>query len=116
MSNTTKTQCCYCYSRLSDDSRCCGVCYYTCPSKSKVEQCNVCDNNVYDFCSSGYIQTTSGTGNKEKDGCDEIGWNDCCCTMICLPIKFPLFLPCCIGSMINDCINNLAFTYKNYLF
>ena len=48
---------------------------------------------------------------------DECGCDDCCATTMCLPIKFPLTLPCFIGSMINGCINKLkSTTEKNYLF
>ena len=118
VSNDTKIQscqCCYCYSKQSSDSRCCGLCYCACPSKKVENQFNVCNNNIYDFCSSGCIQTTSGTGDK-TDECKKLGWDDCCCTMICLPLKLPLFLPCFIGSIVNECINKMAATKRNYLF
>jgi hypothetical protein len=117
---TTKKQshqcCCYCYSKQSTDSRCCGLCYCACPSKKVENQCNVCNNNVYDFCSL-YMQTKSGTGGGNKDNeCEELGWDDCFCSVFCLPIKLPLFLPCFIGSMVNECINKMASTKRNYLF
>ena len=117
--STTKKQscqCCYCYSKQSSDSRCCGLCYCACPSKKVENQCNVCTNNVYDFCSL-YMQTSSGTGGSNNDNkCEALGWDDCCCTMMCLPLKLPLFLPCFIGSIVNECINKMASTKRNYLF
>jgi hypothetical protein len=45
--------------------------------------------------------------------------NDPCCdifmTCIFCPIKFALTWPCCIGSIINDCINKCKHTDNNYL-
>ena len=76
-----------------------------------------CPTDMSAFCRSGYIQTTCGTGTSTEDECKELGWDDCCATTMCLPIKFPLTLPCFIGSMINGCINKLkSTTEKNYLF
>uniref|UniRef100_A0A6C0HFM1 Uncharacterized protein n=1 Tax=viral metagenome TaxID=1070528 RepID=A0A6C0HFM1_9ZZZZ len=133
---------CYCYSKKSKDSRCCGICYCTIPLVvgsaiplvvgsaiplvvgsaiplvvvGKDQQCNVCYNNVYDFCSLSCIQTKSGTGSIQEGGCEELGWDDCCSTMCCLPLKLPILLPWFIGSMFNECINKMASTNKNYLF
>ena len=76
-----------------------------------------CPTDMSAFCSSGYIQTSCGTGTNPEDGCKEFGWDDCCATTICLPFKFPLFLPCFIGSLFNGCINKVKSTNeKNYLF
>ena len=108
---------CYCYSKKSNDSRCCGICYCTIPIVVGKEQpYNVCYNNVYDFCSLSCIQTKSGTGSIQEGGCEELGWDDCCSTMCCLPLKLPILLPWFIGSMFNECINKMASTNKNYLF
>ena len=46
-----------CYSRESYDSRCCGACYWLCPSKTVEDQCEFCHNNFCDYWKSGYIQT-----------------------------------------------------------
>ena len=112
-----KQSTCCCYSITSNDSRCCGACYCMCPAKKVEDQCNVCTISVYDFCSL-YMQTKSGTGGDTDNNnkCEELGWDDCFCTVFCLPIKFPLFLPCFIGSIFNECINELASTKRNYLF
>jgi len=90
------------------DARCCGLCYYFCPSKKKPEdRCECCPNTFIDYWYSGYIQTDSGYGNNEK--------NSICC-WLCFPIKFPVFFPCFIGSLCNNCINWLRDTELNYLF
>ena len=73
-----------------------------------------CPTDISDYCRSEYIQTTSGTGSETNKEC---GCDDCCATTICLPFKFPLFLPCFIGSLFNGCINKVKSTNeKNYLF
>ena len=98
------------------DRRCCGTCYCLCPSKAQDKQCNMCDNNVYDFCNSGYIQTHDGLGNSEDVQGKECNMDNCFCTVLCFPFKFTLFFPCFIGSIFNGCINKLASTNKNYIF
>lgn len=73
-----------------------------------------CPTDMSDYWRSGYIQTRTGTGSKTNEEC---GCDDCCATTMCLPIKFSLFLPCCLGSLFNECINRLkSTTEKNYLF
>ena len=104
-----------CYSKESDDSRCCGACYWICPSKTVEEQCNFCPKNFCEFWKSGYIQTREG-GVKEENVCRECECDDCFYTTICFPCKFPLFFPCFIGSVFNEGINKLCGNKRNYLF
>ena len=104
-----------CYSKESDDSRCCGACYLICPSKSVEEQCNCCPNNFCEFWKSCYIQTTEGSV-REKDKCRECECDDCFWTTVCFPCKFSLFFPCFLGSVFNECINKLCGSQRNYLF
>lgn len=85
---------------------------HTQQTKNTKNQC--CPTDMTTYCLSGYIQTTSRTGSETNK---EYGCDDCCATTMCLPIKFPMTLPCFIGSMINGCINKLkSTTEKNYLF
>ena len=97
---------CCCYSKDSIDSRCCGVCYCCCPSKTIQEQCNFCPIDFNDYWSSGYVQTHDGYGNT----------SDCCCFCVWLPVKLVLFSPCFLGSIFNNCINWSRGTRLNYLF
>lgn len=84
------------------------------PQQTTYTKKQCCPTDMSDYWHSGYIQTTSGTGTETNKEC---GCDDCCATTMCLPIKFPLTLPCFIGSMINECINKLkSTTEKNYLF
>ena len=105
----TSMNCCPCYQANSSDARCCGLCYYCAPTPIVKNQCNFCPNNINSYCNSGYI-ITQATGQPEKwDDCD------CCCTLICLPVKFSCFFPCFFGSMCNNCINYIRDTDLNYL-
>ena len=104
-----------CYSRESDESRCCGACYWLCPPNPKKERCECCPNTFCDYWKSGYIQTTQG-GTRDEDSCHECECDDCFCTTICLPFKFPVFFPCFLGSLFNNCINELCVSNRNYLF
>lgn len=99
--------CCPFYNRDSEDSRCCGLCYCCCPAKSAEEQCNCCPNSFEMYWHSGYVQTTAGIGKEEENGI---------CCWFCFPIKFSLFFPCFIGSLVNSSINNVRKTKNNYLF
>ena len=94
------------YGKDSIDARCCGACYYCCPSKYKEDQCYVCPVDFDEYWKSGYIQTHDGYGNTD----------DYCCFCVFLPIKLPLFLPCFLGSLFNNCINWTRGTSLNYLF
>ena len=107
-------KCTYCYAAESDDSRCCGACYYCCPSKHIQAQCNVCPNTFCDYWQSGYIQTTSGPKRESQD-CPDLECEDCCCTCVCCPFKFPFFFPCLLGALCNGSLNTLAGTHRNYL-
>lgn len=104
-----------CYSKESDDSRCCGVCYWLCTSNTHKERCECCPNTFCDYWKSGYIQTTEGSVNKE-DSCREFECDDCFCTVICFPFKFPVFFPCFLGSLFNEGVNKLCESNRNYLF
>ena len=104
-----------CYSKESHDSRCCGACYLLCPSNTSEEQCEFCHNNFCDYWKSGYIQTTDGI-NHPEDRCPELECDDCCCTTCCFPLKFPIFFPCCLGSVCNEILNKLCGSNTNYLF
>jgi hypothetical protein len=104
-----------CYSKESDDSRCCGVCYCLCPTNPTKERCECCPNTFCDFWKSGYIQTTDGPV-REEDSCRECECDDCFCTLCCFPIKFPIFFPCCLGSVFNNSMNKLCGSNRNYLF
>ena len=100
---------CGCYRTTSTDARCCGLCYYCCPTPNVNNQCNFCPNNINSYCNSGYIITQT-TGQPERwDDCD------CCCTLVCLPLKFSCFFPCFFGSICNNCINYMRDTDFNYL-
>jgi hypothetical protein len=99
--------CCPFYNRDSEDSRCCGLCYCCCPTKSVEEQCNCCPNSFEMYWHSGYVQTTAGYGKEEENGI---------CCWCCFPIKFPVFFPCFIGSLVNSSINRVRKTNNNYLF
>lgn len=100
---------CPCYESTSMDARCCGACYYCCPSKNKDKQCECCPSSFDIYWNSGYVQTDSGYGNdKEKNGI---------CCWLCFPVKLPLFFTCLLGSVCNNCINWSRSTYElNYLF
>ena len=104
-----------CYSKESHDSRCCGGCYWLCPSDKVKERCECCPNNFCDYWKSGYIQTIASSVRSE-DRCNEFECDDCFCTIICFPVKFPIFSPCCIGSILNELLNKLCNTNRNYLF
>ena len=108
-----------CYNTdTSKDMRCCGWCYYRCYQQNTPEE----DKSVYCCCpetfkvylKSDMLLTTHGKKiyiDVNGDKCDEA----CCCTIMCMPIKIPLFIPCCIGSICNNIINLLRNTHMNYL-
>lgn len=94
--NTNEIQCTH------QDMRCCGLCYFCC-STNNIQCCPV---NLNHYCLSGYIQTTT-TVNKD----------DGCCTCFCLPVKLPLTFICCLGSVVNECMNSCCNSINmNYLF
>ena len=99
---------CECYKRASYDSRCCGICYHSCPLKTsnENEQCQFCPVNIDSYIDSGYCKTTDLPG----------GPDDCLCTTFCCPIKFPMFFICFVGSIFNSYMNCCCSTHKNYLF
>ena len=94
---------CYCYNKDSTDSRCFGLCYCFCPIKIDKDvdkiPCEFCPKTMKEYIDSGYFNT-------ENDGL---------CTILCLPLKIPLFFPCILGSVFNNCINCLCNTNRNYL-
>jgi hypothetical protein len=104
-----------CYSKESDDSRCCGACYWLCTSNTYKERCECCPNTFCEFWKSGYIQTRDGPV-RDQDRCDVFECDDCLCTAICFPFKISLFFPCFLGSVFNNSINNLCGSNRNYLF
>ena len=101
-------QICSCYSKNSNDSRCCGICYKLCPNKDINTRCNCCPNNLTEYYKSGMVYTNSG----EVVDRGEIG--PCC--VLCFPLKFAFFFPCFFGSGFNSCINYCRNTNTNYLF
>ncbi len=86
----------------NNDPRCCGLCYYCCPSEEPRE---CCPANLNIYCNSGYIKTGDGLGGK-----------DACCTCFCFLPKLLTFFPCFLGSVLNECINCICCTNLNYLF
>ena len=93
--NTNEIQCTH------QDMRCCGLCYFCC-STNNIQCCPV---NLNHYCLSGYIQTTT------------VGNHDGCCTCFCLPVKLPLTFICCLGSVVNECMNSCCNSINmNYLF
>lgn len=104
---------CGCYKENSTDARCCGLCYCCCPANNidkedDPQRCDLCPNDFSEYWYSGYVQTTTGYGNKEEDV------NGVCC-WLCCPVKFSLFFPCFLGSLINHAINYCCSTNRNYL-
>jgi len=100
--------CCGCYKNNSTDTRCCGLCYYCCPAKNINKEidparCDFCPNDFQEYWYSGYVQTTTGYGNKSE----EINGVYCWC---CFPLKFPLFFSCFLGSLVNQTINTCLAT------
>ena len=100
----TKNNCCGCYKEDSTDTRCFGLCYFFCPAKNIDKEldsgrCDICPNHMKEYIKSGYFNT-------ENDGL---------CTVLCLPIKIPLFFPCILGSACNNFINCVCKTDRNYL-
>ena len=107
--------CCGCYKADSTDARCCGLCYCFCPANHidkeiDKKRCDCCPNDFCEYWYSGLVQTTAGYGNKEED------LNGLCC-WFCFPVKFPLFFPCFLGSLVNDVLNRCcaAPQKRNYL-
>ena len=97
--------CCPCYNAKSTDARCCGACYFCCPLEEDEFQCSWVPSTFTEYRKSGYIVTHSNGRNR-------IDSDQCLCTIFCFPIKFSLFFPCFIGSIINSCFN--AVCYSNY--
>ena len=100
---------CCCYNKASKDMRCCGLCYTFCYITNKDDQCFMCLNTFEEYYTSGYFITTCGYGETNED-CE-----NCVPTVFCLPVKLPLFLPCLLGSIFNNCINCCRDTDANYL-
>ena len=105
-SNSNSSSCCACYGPNSSDARCCGLCYFCCPTPPNKEQCFCCLNNFTEYWDSGYVQTVSGYGDEENNGV---------CCVFCFPLKFALFFTCCLGSIGNGWINCMRNTNLNYL-
>jgi len=101
---------CWCYNKDSQDMRCCGLCYTFCYIPNKEYQCYLCPETFEIYYTSGYVITSDGYGKTDEE-CE-----DCFCTTLCLPTKFALFWPCCIGSVFNNSINYCRDTNMNYLF
>jgi len=79
------------------------------------KHCDVCPKSVFLYCSSAYINTSDPTGEKSAECKDTLGWDDCCCTVFCMPFKLPFVFPCFFGALFNQCLNKIASTDKNYL-
>jgi hypothetical protein len=104
-----------CYRIDSTDTRCFGLCYCCCPAKNisrlvDTKRCDFCPESLAVHLESGYFKTI--------DGPDE--GDNCFCTVLCLPMKFPLFLPCFLGSIFNDALNKWCCAFsnqdRNYIF
>ena len=105
-----KNSICGCYNKdKSNDMRLCGICYCYNNNLNKEEQCSFCPETFHEYYNSGYIITSSGF-SKTGEPCE-----DCFCTGFCLPVKFPLFFTCCLGSICNNMINCCRDTNANYL-
>ena len=97
-----------CYRTNSPDSRCCGICYNFNRLKDPnyyleyKEPCECCLPTIKEYCNSGYIITQDSVSGD--------------CTLCCLPFKIPLFMPCLLGTILNQCINCMRDTNTNYLF
>jgi len=108
--------CCGCYEADSTDARCCGVCYCCCPAANidkeiDKKRCDCCPNDFNEYWYSGLVQTTMGYGNPAEE------INGVCC-WFCFPIKFSMFFPCFLGSLLNHTINHCccdAQMTRNYL-
>jgi hypothetical protein len=93
---------CGCYKEGTTDARCCGLCYCFCPARHisrhiDRDRCDFCPETFTEYLDSGYVRTHGGYGQNNDD--------DCFCTVLCLPFKFPFFFPCAIGSIINSALN-----------
>ena len=93
---------CGCYKEGTTDARCCGLCYCLCPARHisrhiDRDRCDFCPETFTEYLDSGYVRTHGGYGQDNYD--------DCFCTVLCLPFKFPFFFPCAIGSIINSALN-----------
>jgi len=93
---------CGCYKEGTTDARCCGLCYCFCPARHisrhiDRDRCDFCPETFTEYIDSGYVRTHGGYGQNNDD--------DCFCTVLCLPFKFPFFFPCAIGSIINSALN-----------
>ena len=97
---------CGCYNRRSNDMRCCGLCYNMCPYSTVESRYYCCHVGIKSYCDSSLVITIDDMNND----------NDFCCTILCLPIKIPMFFPCCICSFVNSIINCSRGTSSNYLF
>ena len=64
-----------------------------------IHRCDICPNDLKEYINGGYFNTE----------------NDELCTVLCLPIKIPLFFICILGSACNNCINCSFNTNRNYL-
>ena len=110
ISEEPKNSICGYYNKdISNDMRCCGICYNCNNNLYKEKQCNFCPNTFHEYYTSGYVITKSGI-IKSDDPCE-----DPLCTIICFPLKFPVFFTCCLGSIFNNMINYCRNTKANYL-
>jgi hypothetical protein len=98
---------CGCYNINSTDARCCGLCYWFCPTNIDKEKdpqrCDLCPADLSEYWYSGYVQTTAGHTLEEE----EIN-GLCCC--LCFPLKFSLFFSCFLGSLVNHTLNKCCAT------
>ena len=89
-----------CYRKDSPDMRCCGL--------SAGSQDMGCFPTLAEFFKSPLCITNDGVANSERDG-------DCCCALLCCPIKLIVTTPCLVGTMVNSIINCIRGTHGNYL-
>ena len=100
---------CPCYSKDSDDSRCCGLCYFCCPGDSDDNtSCQLFEKTLwcYDNKKSYNIMGRKIINSE----------NEWCACIVCAPFSIGCFIPCVLGGGFNHCINNLRDTNSNYLF
>ena len=99
--------CFQCYFGPYADGRLCGLCYH-CSKKTNDEKCDICLYSLSEHLKSGFFTTIDSLSSAQDD--------NCCCTLFCLPVKFPIFLPCFLGSICNSLLNKCCSTKKiNYL-
>jgi hypothetical protein len=95
------------YQAASNDTRCCGLCYYCCPIEQLIENKNpppppppyLCPTDLPDYFQSVWVYTDTKNG-----GILPFQWDLCC--FLCFPIKFAFCWPGFFGAILNQCINN----------